>query len=69
MDKLFFLKVVEMASSKRELEKKIEELDDEVEEQAEQIQLLEHVWGKAPFIQYVTSVGLLKAVCFVSRRS
>ena len=32
-----------MASSKRQLEKRIEELDDEVEEQAEQIQSLEHV--------------------------
>lgn len=32
-----------MASNKRELEKRIEELDDEVEEQADQIQLLEHV--------------------------
>ena len=32
-----------MASNKRELEKRIEELDDEVEEQSEQIQLLEHV--------------------------
>lgn len=40
---MFLLKVVEMASSKRQLEKRIEELDDEVEEQAEQIQLLEHV--------------------------
>ncbi|XP_028396450.1 unconventional myosin-XVIIIa-like [Dendronephthya gigantea] len=35
-------KAVEMASSKRQLEKKIEELDEEVDEQAEQIQLLEH---------------------------
>jgi uncharacterized coiled-coil protein SlyX len=37
------LKAVEMASSKRQLEKRIEELDEEVDEQAEQIQLLEHV--------------------------
>jgi predicted tellurium resistance membrane protein TerC len=39
----FLLKAVEMASSKRQLEKRIEELDEEVDEQAEQIQLLEHV--------------------------
>lgn len=32
-----------MASSKRELEKRIEQLDEEVDEQAEQIQLLQHV--------------------------
>lgn len=38
-----FAKVVEMASSKRQLEKKIEELEEEVDEQAEQIQLLEQV--------------------------
>ena len=36
-------KVVQMASSKRELEKKMEEQEEELDEQAGQIQLLEQV--------------------------
>lgn len=42
-----------MASSKRELEKRIEKLDEEVDEQAEQIQLLQHV-------RYATLYSLLE---------